>query len=148
MRNSDPTTPDGLRFVFAAEADPIEGDAPPCVWCNHPDILPERKAAMADGTDREAADIPDSEAMCRADYAFVVGDRDGEGVEIPVCEGCLYDLPIEYGDSDAQDLPFAWQDEVVLKTEVPRLDASTGHVHRGVPVKALADFDANFSAGD
>lgn len=148
MSEQDPTTPDGLRFVFSAVAEPIEGDAPPCVWCNHADILPERKWAMADGTDRDPEAITDAEAKCRADYEFVIGHNDGESVAIPVCKSCLYDLPVEYGDSDTRDLPFAWQEEVVLKTEVPRLDADHGSVHRGIPVVALADLSADFSAGE
>jgi hypothetical protein len=147
MPPSDPTTPDGINFIFGAEAQPVGDDPDPCVFCNHPDIIPERKVAMAAKDEHASADdIPDEEAMCRADYVFQIGNS--PSVEIPVCEGCLYDMPVEYGDSSAFDLPFAWQDEVVLKTQVPRLDADQGSVHRSIPVALLADLSTDLTTGD
>lgn len=134
--------------MFAATAEPVEGEGEPCVWCNHPQTVAERKYAMADGSNTDPDDISDSAAMCRGDYTFTVGHPEGEGVEIPVCEGCLYDLPVEFGDSDIRDLQYRWQEEVVLQTAVPRLDADEGHVHRGVPVTALGDTTTDLSGDD
>lgn len=140
MTRADPTTPFGIRFLFGAEAEPVEGDAY-CVFCNHDRHVGQRKAEIARNTDQVPRDISDDAAKCRADYQFVVGHEVGEHAIIPVCEGCLHGVPVEYGDSSARDLPYRWEDEVVLTTTVPRLDADTGDVHRQLPVRKLADFD-------
>lgn len=139
MTEQDPTDPVGLRFVFSVECEPLVYDHLPCVWCNHPQIVSERKWTIADNADREPGDIPTTEALCMADYQFVIGHAEGEGRRIPVCSGCLVGMSVEYGDSDTHDLPYRWEDEVCKRVSVPRLDADAGHVHRTMPVAELAD---------
>jgi len=136
MTDTDPTTPDGLSFVFTGEAEPAGDDPEACVWCNHPDRIEDRKQSTAS---RPAAEIPDAEATQYADYVLTVGHADGAGVEIPACEGCLHDLPVEYESTTIHDLPFVWQDEVALQVEVPGFADSDERIIGGVPVTALMD---------
>jgi hypothetical protein len=137
MTDTDPTTPAGLSFVFASEAEPAGDDPEPCVWCNHPAAVESRKQHMGSHT-RPAAGIPDAEATRYADYVFTVGDPEA-GVEIPACEGCLHDLPVQYGDTTIHDLPFAWKGEVAFRVEVPAGTLADERIVSDAPVTALMD---------
>lgn len=147
MSVPDPTTPDGIRFLFGAEAEPAGDDPDPCVFCNHPQHVRERKVNMAYDGDRDADLIPDGEAKCPADYVFTIGHADGEHRTIPVCEGCMHGMSVAYGNSDVGDLPYVWEGEVCLKTRVPSTAEGVTGVNRRVSVAALADLSVDIPTG-
>lgn len=84
-------------FVFAVEPTTID-EKRPCAFCNSKGALQTRKATVAQNSSLDFEDVPDERVTVYADYLLPFGPTDGTGVEIPICDSCLIDVPVEYDD--------------------------------------------------
>lgn len=75
------------------------------------------------------AEIPGDAGVVKADYVLTMGHKDGAGVEVPVCDSCLVDCPVEVrGESTQSEMQYRYYgDGEVVQKYKERVDGTVHH---------------------
>lgn len=130
----------GLTFAMSATAEPID-DNRPCAYCNSDTAVAERESQAYEKAAEENLPeyrVPDDVGIIQAEYVLRFGHEKGAGVEVPVCDMCLGDCPVEYeGQTAHSEMDFVYFGDGEIRKKITKTDPVTGQIsHRKVPVDA------------
>lgn len=103
----------GVTFALTATADELDADDNrPCAYCNSDECVSEREhVAYERAAEQDIPEfrVPDDVGLISAEYVLRFGHKNGAGVEVPVCDTCLVDVPVEHaGQTTHSELDFRY----------------------------------------
>lgn len=127
-----------LTFALSATAEPLpEDDDRPCAYCNSDERVHERRYCIVEeNPDVDSLDdLPDDVGLVFAEYILRFGHAEGAGVEVPICDMCLCDVPVEFdGQTTRSEMDYRYYGSGNVRRHV--VEDDDGHeVHRYVPVE-------------